>query len=200
MTKKVNQANSSRPARRDPKSQSKQTAARDGTAGSQQNRRGGKSSQNVTKQQESITNGPTSTPPPPPQEEHVPINGFNAAEVTAMLKRGVDSKIPVYKPEGKETATKGSPWGTKGEDIPFPLDRQQISEGHLDHKLTIMQQAQWPMEKISGSSFASRPLCFSLTTESEEVAENAREGFFEPLKEDGRRTFRITCMALTGLA
>ena len=116
MTKKADQTNSSRTARRDPKSQSKQTAgARDGTAGSQQNRRGGKTSQNVSKQQESITNGSASTPQRPPQEEHVPMKGFNAAEVSAMLKNGVDSKAPVYKPEGKETAAKSGPWGLKGE-------------------------------------------------------------------------------------
>jgi hypothetical protein len=109
---------SSRQGRRgDLKSQTQQrqpAASRDGTPGSQQNRRAVKSNQGVGKQQEIQQNAPAATPQLI-QQEHVPMNGFNAADVIAMMKSGVDAKVAVYKPEGKDATTKSSPWGTKGE-------------------------------------------------------------------------------------
>ena len=73
----------------------------------------------------------------------MPRNGFNAAEVEALLAQGVDPKYPVYKPEPSTEPAKGSnPWGAKRA---FPDPRQQ-----LHHRLTQSQRAPWPTARTSG--------------------------------------------------
>ncbi|RMZ84882.1 hypothetical protein DV738_g453, partial [Chaetothyriales sp. CBS 135597] len=94
----------------DPKSQKSSAGLRDGMAGTQQNRRGGKATLSL---------------------EEKSLNGFDSAEVLAVLKAGVDLKAPVYKPDARATAPKGgSPWGPKpgamanGKDFWVELRRQ----------------------------------------------------------------------------
>ena len=60
---------------------------------------------------------PTATAPAPRpviQEPHVPMNGFNASEVEAMLSAGAADAGEVYKPENP-TLKAGGVWGTKRE-------------------------------------------------------------------------------------
>jgi hypothetical protein len=58
------------------------------------------------------------TPAPAPraiiEEPHVPMNGFNASEVEAMLSAGAADKGEVYKSD-KPTLKAGGVWGTKRE-------------------------------------------------------------------------------------
>ena len=87
--------------------------SRDGTPGSQQSRKGAKTNQNVSKQQETIRNGPA-PPTPVSQPEHVPMHGFNAAEIKDFLKKGVDPKAHQYKSDKTHGARPANPWH-KGE-------------------------------------------------------------------------------------
>jgi len=52
-----------------------------------------------------------------PHDDHVPMNGFNVAEVDALLKKGYDARAPLYKPDSlkPQPASTGSPWGAKRE-------------------------------------------------------------------------------------
>lgn len=96
--------------------------AREGNAlQSQQNRRGGKQQQqNVNRPQQQqqaqqqdtgALNGPAL-----PTDQHVPLNGFNAAEVEKFLAQGVEPRTLVYKPApNSEGAKSGNPWGAKRE-------------------------------------------------------------------------------------
>ncbi|KAJ5105085.1 hypothetical protein NUU61_002432 [Penicillium alfredii] len=72
----------------------------------------------------------------PAQEQHVPVRGFNAADSKNILKRGPGvSKVPVYKPAGKESNNQrsGGPWGSKsnamasGKDFFLELRKQVAS-------------------------------------------------------------------------
>lgn len=55
----------------------------------------------------------TATPPPAKVAKHVPLDGFNAAEVDELLSSGCDPNALVYKPE--QPVQKTSPWGQKRE-------------------------------------------------------------------------------------
>lgn len=55
----------------------------------------------------------TATPPPAKVVKHVPLDGFNAAEVDELLSSGCDANALVYKPE--QPVQKTSPWGQKRE-------------------------------------------------------------------------------------
>lgn len=48
-----------------------------------------------------------------PTEQHVPLSGFNAAEIEKFLAQGVDAKAQVYKPQAGEGTKSGNPWGAK---------------------------------------------------------------------------------------
>ncbi|RMD41197.1 hypothetical protein DV735_g3936, partial [Chaetothyriales sp. CBS 134920] len=107
----------------DPKAQKPSTGPRDGMAGPQQSRRGGKASLSLGRQPDSVHSRPTAaapSPPPPqpeaqPLQEDKPLNAFDSAEILTVLKAGVDLKAPLYKPDARSAAPKGSPWGTKRE-------------------------------------------------------------------------------------
>ncbi|OOQ83904.1 hypothetical protein PEBR_32848 [Penicillium brasilianum] len=69
----------------------------------------------------------------PAQDQHVPVRGFNAAEVKNVLKK--EPKAPFYKPAGKDTNNQrsGGPWGSKsntmanGKDFFIELRKQVAS-------------------------------------------------------------------------
>ncbi|CEJ62132.1 hypothetical protein PMG11_10642 [Penicillium brasilianum] len=72
----------------------------------------------------------------PAQDQHVPVRGFNAAEVKNVLKKGPNEpKAPFYKPAGKDTNNQrsGGPWGSKsntmanGKDFFIELRKQVAS-------------------------------------------------------------------------
>ncbi|KAL4888346.1 hypothetical protein BDV59DRAFT_139764 [Aspergillus ambiguus] len=70
--------------------------------------------------------------PGPAQEQHVPVQGFNAAESKAALKRGPGEQKPFfYRPGGKDANNRsGGPWGSKpnnmanGKDFFLELRKQ----------------------------------------------------------------------------
>lgn len=97
------------------KAQQKPPASRDGTPGSQQSKKGAKTNQNLSKQQETVRNGPAPSTPVS-QTEHVPLHGFNAAEIKDFLKKGVDPKAHQYKSDKTHGARLANPWH-KGEQI-----------------------------------------------------------------------------------
>lgn len=91
------------------------TNSRDGTPSTQSGRKGGRTSQGPGKQIESVQNG-SSTMTTPIQDEHIPLSGFNSAEVEGLLNRGFDAKAASYKSESKTPPGKSdSPWGMKCE-------------------------------------------------------------------------------------
>ncbi|KAK4938615.1 hypothetical protein LTR10_020966 [Elasticomyces elasticus] len=104
---------------------------RDGTPNSNQSKRGGKSSSNVNRSADNTSNGPSSQTSVPPPDDHVPIAGFNAEAVEAMLKQGYATKAPLYKQDSKpQTAKSDGPWGAKpgamanGKDFWLDLRKQ----------------------------------------------------------------------------
>ncbi|ETI26204.1 hypothetical protein G647_02981 [Cladophialophora carrionii CBS 160.54] len=112
-------------------STSASAVSRDGT-NANQNRRGGKGPSNLSKSTDNVRNGPnapaTSLPPP---DDHIPMAGFNAGAVEAMLKQGYEPKTSLYKPDAKSQApSPSSPWGAKpgsmanGKDFWLDLRRQ----------------------------------------------------------------------------
>ncbi|OAP63701.1 hypothetical protein AYL99_02928 [Fonsecaea erecta] len=101
-------------------STSASAASRDGSSNTYQSRRGGKAGSNLSRSSDNIQNGPTTTPTTPaPSDDHVPIAGFNADVVEAMLKQGYEAKAPLHKLDNKPQATNPqSPWGVKCEYSP----------------------------------------------------------------------------------
>ncbi|RMZ92355.1 hypothetical protein DV736_g449, partial [Chaetothyriales sp. CBS 134916] len=118
----------------DPKSQKSSAGSRDGTAGTQHSRRAGKGTLSLGRQPDVVHSGPTAPPQLQPRarplQEDKPLNGFDSAEVIAMLKAGVDLKAPLYKPDARAGAPKGSRWAAKpgamanGKDFWLELQRQ----------------------------------------------------------------------------
>ncbi|KIW65272.1 hypothetical protein PV04_07545 [Phialophora macrospora] len=112
-------------------STSASAVSRDGT-NANQNRRGGKGSSNLSKSTDNVHNGPVAPAASlPPPDDHVPMAGFNAGAVEAMLKHGYEPKITLYKPDAKlQTPNPSSPWGAKpgamanGKDFWLDLRRQ----------------------------------------------------------------------------
>ncbi|EXJ56778.1 hypothetical protein A1O7_07122 [Cladophialophora yegresii CBS 114405] len=113
----------SRGANSNPHRQSTSASAvsRDG-ANATQNRRGGRGSSNLSKSTDNVQNGPTAPAASlPPPDDHVPMAGFNAGAVEALLKQGYEPKTSLYKPEAKsQTPSPSSPWGAKREYTGYP--------------------------------------------------------------------------------
>lgn len=64
-------------------------------------------------QQQAQPETSTSNGPALPTEQHVPLSGFNAAEIEKFLAQGVDAKAQVYKPQAGEGTKAANPWGAK---------------------------------------------------------------------------------------
>ncbi|GIC93510.1 uncharacterized protein Aud_009998 [Aspergillus udagawae] len=91
--------------------------------GAHSGNRGGQSSAPWTDSREPLATGPS-------QEQHVPVRGFNAAELKAALRR--EPKPFFYRPSGKDANNNraSGPWGTKpntmanGKDFFLELRKQ----------------------------------------------------------------------------
>lgn len=89
---------------------------KDGTPNATQSRRGGKSSSALNKSAENASNGSSGHTSVAPPDDYVPMPGFNAEAVEAMLKQGYAAKAPMYRPETKPTTARSdAPWGAKRE-------------------------------------------------------------------------------------
>jgi hypothetical protein len=129
-------------------STSASAVSRDGT-NANQNRRGGKGPSNLSKSTDNVHNGPVAPAASlPPPDDHVPMAGFNAGAVEAMLKHGYEPKITLYKPDAKlQTPTPSSPWGAKREHHTYPRTTNTDA---------VVQLEPWPMGRISGLISADR--------------------------------------------
>ncbi|EXJ88433.1 hypothetical protein A1O1_05363 [Capronia coronata CBS 617.96] len=110
--------------------QRQSTGPRAGTPNASQARRGAKAGSNMNRSIDSVHNGSARQATPPP-EQHVAMAGFNSDAVEAVLRQGLDTKAPVYKPETTPQTTKPeSPWGLKpgamanGKDFWLDLRKQ----------------------------------------------------------------------------
>ncbi|RMZ77597.1 hypothetical protein DV737_g4247, partial [Chaetothyriales sp. CBS 132003] len=144
-------ADDSRSASRrvDLKSQKSSAGSRDGTAATPHSRKGGKSTLSLGRQSDAVHTRPTAPPQQPqpqaqPAHEHGHLNGFDSAEVVAVLRAGVDLKAPLYRPDGRTAAPKGSPWGTKPTENAEAADQNDLrDDGSFveipDHSVTDFQ-------------------------------------------------------------
>ncbi|KAH1290329.1 hypothetical protein KXV52_006088 [Aspergillus fumigatus] len=75
-----------------------------------------------------------------PSQEHVPVRGFNSAELKAALRRGPGEPKPFfYRPNGKDANSNraSGPWGAKpntmanGKDFFLELRKQSQGEGKI---------------------------------------------------------------------
>ena len=86
-----------------------------------QNRKGGKTGPSAPANNKPVD--ATATPPSlPASDEHIPLNEFNSTEVDTLLRKAVDPRIPIYKPEAQVPQAKtSSPWGAKRMSIYLSL-------------------------------------------------------------------------------